>query len=115
MTSSDAQDTPGTVPHGGTKRQPRGLRRTEQILGAAEEVIAAVGADGAGMNAIARRAGVSPGSLSQYFPDKQAVVEALRRRMTRELHLRTRSPAPPPPGKAVRRRSRPTTVRSGRP
>jgi AcrR family transcriptional regulator len=55
------------------------------------------------MNAIARQTGVSPGSLyqyfpSQYFPSKQAVVEALRRRMTGELHLRTRSPAPLPPG-----------------
>jgi AcrR family transcriptional regulator len=103
MTFPGAPDTPGTRTRGGTKRQPRGLRRTEQILAAAEEVIAAVGVDAAGMNAIARQTGVSPGSLyqyfpSQYFPSKQAVVEALRRRMTGELHLRTRSPAPLPPG-----------------
>ncbi|MCX4402657.1 MULTISPECIES: TetR/AcrR family transcriptional regulator [unclassified Streptomyces] len=117
MTFPGAPDTPGTRTRGGTKRQPRGLRRTEQILAATEEVIAAVGVDAAGMNAIARQTGVSPGSLyqyfpSQYFPSKQAVVEALRRRMTGELHLRTRSPAPLPPGQ---RRPTPESAVDGLP
>ncbi|WP_329535449.1 TetR/AcrR family transcriptional regulator [Streptomyces sp. NBC_01450] len=79
MTFPGAPDTPGTRTRGGTKRQPRGLRRTEQILAAAEEVIAAVGVDAAGTNTIARQTGVSPGSLYQYFPQPILPRQAGRR------------------------------------
>lgn len=62
------------------KRQQRGLRRIESILDAAEDVIAQHGYDGATTNQIALRAGISPGSLYQYFSNKSEVVEALARR-----------------------------------
>ncbi|MFJ9706230.1 TetR/AcrR family transcriptional regulator [Streptomyces sp. NPDC101234] len=69
----------------GGSRQPRGLRRAEQILEAAEELVASVGVAAAGMNALARHAGVSPGTLYQYFPHRRAVVDALLRRLAAEL------------------------------
>ncbi len=58
-------------------QQERGARRVEQILDAAESVFAEVGVDGASMQAIADRAGASVGSLYHFFPNKDAVVEAL--------------------------------------
>ncbi|MFG3297092.1 TetR/AcrR family transcriptional regulator [Streptomyces sp. NPDC048179] len=73
----------------GGSRQRHGLRRTEQILEAAEELVAAVGVAAVAMNALARHAGVSPGTLYQYFPHKRAVVDALLRRLAAELPVRT--------------------------
>jgi AcrR family transcriptional regulator len=64
----------------GPKRQERGLRRIESILDAAEAVMAEVGYEAATTNQIAARAGVSPGSLYQYFANKAEVAEALARR-----------------------------------
>lgn len=48
------------------------------LLDAAESVIAETGYEAATMSAIARRAGASIGSLYQFFPNKQAVTQALR-------------------------------------
>ncbi|PRX98792.1 TetR/AcrR family transcriptional regulator [Allonocardiopsis opalescens] len=59
------------------RRQRRGLRRMEEILDAAEAVIAEVGYEEAGTNAIAARAGVSPGSLYQFFRNKGEILDAL--------------------------------------
>lgn len=61
----------------GTRRQARGLARIEQILDVAAGEIAEKGLDGATMNGIARRAGISPGSLYQFFSDKQQLATAL--------------------------------------
>ncbi len=58
-------------------QQERGQRRVEQILDAAESVFAELGVDGASMQAIAERAESSVGSLYHFFPNKDAVVEAL--------------------------------------
>lgn len=58
-------------------QQERGQRRVEQILDAAESVFAEVGVDGASMQAIADRAESSVGSLYHFFPNKDAVIEAL--------------------------------------
>ncbi|MDF2269725.1 helix-turn-helix domain containing protein [Streptomyces coacervatus] len=74
---------------GGRRRQQRGLRRAGQILDAAEELIAAFGVDAVGMNAIARQAGASPGTLYQYFPHKRAVFDGLLQRFAEELRSRT--------------------------
>ncbi|MGW0819246.1 TetR/AcrR family transcriptional regulator [Streptomyces viridiviolaceus] len=41
------------------------------------------------MNAIARHAGISPVSLYQYFPGKDAIVEELSRRLVGQLHQMT--------------------------
>ena len=62
-------------------QQPRGQRRVDQILDAAEAVIAEVGVEAATTNAIAERAGSSMGSLYHFFPGgKDAIVEGLGRR-----------------------------------
>jgi AcrR family transcriptional regulator len=65
-------------------QQQRGRRRVERLLGAAECVIAEAGYDAATMCGIARRAGSAVGSLYQFFPNKDAVVEALRARYFEE-------------------------------
>jgi AcrR family transcriptional regulator len=62
------------------KRQERGRRRIELILDAAEHVFSDVGFDAATTNLIAARAGISPGSLYQFFANKQAIAEALASR-----------------------------------
>jgi len=48
-----------------------------ELLRAAGEEFADVGYENATTNAIAARAGVSPGTLYQFFPNKEALAEAL--------------------------------------
>ncbi|WP_202968847.1 MULTISPECIES: TetR/AcrR family transcriptional regulator [unclassified Pseudonocardia] len=55
-------------------RQERSRRMVERIVEAGREVLVARGYDGASTNRIAEAAGISPGSLYQYFPDKDAVL-----------------------------------------
>ncbi len=57
--------------------QERGLARVELLLKAAEELIAELGYDRATTNAIAARAETSIGSLYQFFPNKEAIGQAL--------------------------------------
>lgn len=64
--------------------QQRSRERLERILAAAIEVIAAKGSDQATMSEIAKLAGISIGSLYQYFPDKSAVIRALAERFNAE-------------------------------
>jgi AcrR family transcriptional regulator len=59
------------------RRQERGKKRMAELLRAAGQVFADVGYENATTNAIAARAGVSPGTLYQFFPNKQAIAEAL--------------------------------------
>ena len=66
-------------------QQERGERRLAQLLEAASFVLAEVGYDAATMTAIADRAGASIGTLYQYFPNKEAVVLALRSRYAVEM------------------------------
>src|SRR5215203_5063013 len=73
----------------GTKRQARGRRRMELILDVAEQVFGDVGYDAATTNLIATRADISPGSLYQYFANKEAIAEALADRyvvLMKETH-----------------------------
>lgn len=65
--------------------QERSRATVARILDAAAEVLAAEGYAGASTNAIARRAAVSPGTLYQYFPDKDAIVEELVRRLVADF------------------------------
>jgi AcrR family transcriptional regulator len=58
-------------------QQERGQRRVEQILDAAEQVFVEHGVGGATMQMIAERASASMGSLYHFFPNKDAIVEAL--------------------------------------
>ena len=76
--SADQQQQP-------RRRQARGERRIEQLLRAAAEVFAEVGYEGATTNAIAARAGTSPGTLYQFFPNKLAMAEALSARYVERL------------------------------
>ncbi|WP_181442587.1 TetR/AcrR family transcriptional regulator [Streptomyces tateyamensis] len=62
---------------GPKRRQARGERRIAQLLEAAGHVFAESGYSATTTNAIAARAGVSPGSLYQYFPNKDAIAAAL--------------------------------------
>ncbi|MFF5635966.1 TetR family transcriptional regulator [Streptomyces sp. NPDC012825] len=57
----------GASVHYRRKRRARGEQRISRIVRAAEELLADAGVQAVGTNAIARRAGTSPGSLSQYF------------------------------------------------
>ncbi|SDT72977.1 TetR/AcrR family transcriptional regulator [Actinoplanes derwentensis] len=67
------------------RRQVRGERRIGDILDAALTLFAEAGYDRTSTNAIAARAGMSPGSLYQYFSNKEAIAEALSRRLLEEL------------------------------
>jgi AcrR family transcriptional regulator len=62
------------------RRQKRGQQRINQLLDAADTLFASIGYERTTTNAISRQAGVSPGTFYQFFPNKQAVAEALARR-----------------------------------
>jgi len=68
---------PTARPAASVRRQARGERRIESILDAAEQLVADVGYEEAGTNAIAARAGISPGSLYQFFGNKDEILDAL--------------------------------------
>lgn len=70
-----------------TPRQPRARTTVDYILEAATQVLEATGEAGFNTNAVAQRAGVSIGALYRYFPDKQAILQALAQRET-EAHRR---------------------------
>jgi AcrR family transcriptional regulator len=61
-------------------QQERGQRRVFSLLDAAESVISKRGYESTTMSEIAEKAGASIGSLYQFFPSKQAIVQALRSR-----------------------------------
>ncbi|MFJ8883853.1 TetR family transcriptional regulator [Streptomyces sp. NPDC102402] len=63
------------------RRQARGEARIAQLLEAAADVFCASGYNGASTNAIAREAGVSPGTLYQFFPNKEAIAIELGERL----------------------------------
>jgi AcrR family transcriptional regulator len=76
------------LPKRRTPQQERGERRVAELLEAAAKEFAEVGYDLATMKAIAQRAGASVGAIYQYFPDKKAVVSALRARYVHEMEQR---------------------------
>ena len=63
-----------------TARQGRSAATVDAIVEAAARILEAAGPSGYTTNAIAQRAGVSVGSLYQYFPNKDAITRALIRR-----------------------------------
>ncbi|QOV38218.1 TetR family transcriptional regulator [Streptomyces ferrugineus] len=67
------------------RRQARGERRIAQLLEAAATVFTTTGYTAASTNAIAREAGVSPGTLYQFFPNKEAIAIELGDRLMHEL------------------------------
>ena len=60
--------------------QKRGQQRVDAILDAAEVVFGEMGVEAATTNAIAERAGASVGSLYHFFPNKDAILQALAER-----------------------------------
>ncbi|EFL32261.1 TetR family transcriptional regulator [Streptomyces viridochromogenes DSM 40736] len=67
------------------RRQARGERRIAQLLEAAATVFSTTGYTAASTNAIAREAGVSPGTLYQFFPNKEAIAIELGSRLMHEM------------------------------
>lgn len=65
--------------------QERSRQLVDDVLQAAAQVVAEVGFERASTNKIARRAGVSVGSIYQYFPDKDALMGALIDNRTQRL------------------------------
>lgn len=72
----DARKTPG---------QQRSLATVAAILEAAARILETEGLGAYSTNAVAARAGVSIGSLYQYFPGKDAITRALMRRSAEAL------------------------------
>jgi AcrR family transcriptional regulator len=73
-----AREGPGSARK--TPRQARARATVDAILMAAAHILKSDGPEQMTTNRIAELAGVSIGSLYQYFPNKQAVVAALRER-----------------------------------
>ena len=67
------------------RRQARGERRITQLLEAAASVFCTTGYTAASTSAIAREAGVSPGTLYQFFPNKEAIAIELGDRLMHEM------------------------------
>jgi AcrR family transcriptional regulator len=65
--------------------QARSRETVERILDATARILIADGYAAASTNRIAAEAGVSPGSVYQYFPNKDAIVLATVERMTNQL------------------------------
>lgn len=68
---------PGYPSSGRVPVQRRSRERLERILNEAAALIMADGSDALRMSDVAERAGISIGSLYQYFPDKAAILATL--------------------------------------
>lgn len=68
------------------RRQKRGVLRVEEILQAAGTLFAEHGYDRVTTNMIATHADISPGSLYQFFPNKEAITLAFATKVTEQLH-----------------------------
>jgi AcrR family transcriptional regulator len=71
-----------------TPRQERSRLMVDRILDAGQQMLIAHGYDGASTNRIAAAAGISPGSLYQYFPNKDAIAAAVIDRYSDDLSAR---------------------------
>ena len=75
---------PRTIPRK-RPRQDRSKATVDAILTATARILMADGYDRASTNRVALAAGVSVGSLYQYFPSKEALVAALLERHTNDM------------------------------
>jgi AcrR family transcriptional regulator len=67
-----------------TPTQQRSRERMERILAVASGLIEQHGSDQVKMSAVAEKAGISIGSLYQYFPDKRSIIRTLAERYAAE-------------------------------
>jgi AcrR family transcriptional regulator len=67
------------------KRNVRGERRMASLLDAANHIFGELGYHAANTNAIAAEAKVSPATLYQFFPNKEAITDALMTRYAMDL------------------------------
>lgn len=68
-----------------TPRQVRGQKKVDHIVRSAEALFAEVGFEQATTNAIAARAGISIGSLYQFFSSKEAILSAMANRYLEQM------------------------------
>jgi AcrR family transcriptional regulator len=68
-----------------TPQQERSRAMVERIIAAGQQVLLRDGYERASTNRVAAEAGISPGSLYQYFPDKEAILAAVVDRYSEEL------------------------------
>ncbi|MDR7086908.1 AcrR family transcriptional regulator [Aeromicrobium panaciterrae] len=68
-----------------TPRQERSRAMVERIIAAGQTVLLRDGYEKASTNRVADEAGISPGSLYQYFPDKEAILAAVIDRYAAEF------------------------------
>jgi AcrR family transcriptional regulator len=66
-------------------KQDRSRVTVEAILEATTRILVEEGYDKANTNRIAERAGISIGSLYQYFPNKESLMTALMEQHSREM------------------------------
>ena len=84
-------------------RQARAVATVDAILDAAAQLLIEAGWDACSTNRIAAHAGVSIGSLYEYFPGKDAVFAELRRRHGRKWYeALMREPRPTAPAEVIR-------------
>ena len=79
------ENPPVTVFDPNRKRNARGEQRQQDLLSAAAAVFGRVGYHETTTNAIAAEAGVSPATLYQFFPNKEAIASALASIYAREM------------------------------
>ena len=72
-------------------RQERSRARVDAILNAAKALIGEKGSAGLKVQDIAQRAGVTPGSMYQYFPNKSAIIHALAKHYMDQIHAMLRA------------------------
>lgn len=83
-------------------RQKRSEATVETILDGAARILETGGLEAFNTNAVASRAGVSVGSLYQYFPGKDAVMAALVRRDSQQFSRAVSAANTPQPGESWR-------------
>ncbi len=87
-------------------RQARALEKIELILEAAIRLLERDGLDALNTNVLAETAGISIGTLYQYFPDKNAVLSALADRemagMSARILENMQTPTSGAPGERIR-------------
>ncbi|MDM0020887.1 TetR/AcrR family transcriptional regulator [Variovorax saccharolyticus] len=104
MRQTATKDTPASARR--EPRQARALQKVELILEAATRLLDKGDVESLTTNAVAEKAGVSIGTLYQYFDDKQAILNALVQRevdaMAAKAMASLTGPAPAAPGDRIR-------------